>query len=381
MTHAIGTMSGGAGSAMANWRWAQANGAENLTLVFTDVKGNCPNPYVGEDLDTYRFLVEASAWIYGRRLKLGGPNAEQTRRAADEVAAAYDTYPEMRFVHNRERAINDHATWLSYREAAASEVPELKWLIEGRSIHDVFLSPAVGWLGNSRLSHCSWELKTKPARRWMNEHHDPRNSVVLVGMDWTETNRHPSVIHNYAHPLDAVCARPAKCSDDNPCTTDEPCRTHQPCTDEDPCGTRLEHPWRVEMPMNDRPKYAKPQVLKVLREQGVKPGRMYALDFAHSNCMGCVKAGQAHWSKVAEVDPEVYAYMLAREEEFQASRPNRANSTHLTRSYTEGGKTVSVPLPLRELRERIDADRTDQLDLVFDHGGCSCGTGERPGAA
>ena len=39
------------------------------------------------------------------------------------------------------------------------------------------------WLGNSSLSHCSWELKTKPALEWVTEHGDPATTRLLVGID------------------------------------------------------------------------------------------------------------------------------------------------------------------------------------------------------
>ena len=52
--------SGGIGSWMTAKKVVDAVGSENVTLLFSDVKGNSDNPHIGEDEDTYRFLKDAS---------------------------------------------------------------------------------------------------------------------------------------------------------------------------------------------------------------------------------------------------------------------------------------------------------------------------------
>lgn len=306
----VNMLSGGLGSWCGGRRATDALGSERVTNLFTDVKGSLDNPHEGEDEDTYRFLHEAAA-------DLGG---------------------------------------------------EFVYLHDGRSIWDVFLEPAFGWLGNSSLSHCSWVLKTLPARKWLDENRDPRTTWVAVGMDWTETHRHVGVHRNYTHTIEG-CAAPAICRS----LFDENGRLAGPG-----CKNLLEYPWRVLMPMTERPKWAKPQVLRLLRERGLTPPRMYALGFAHANCLACVKAGKAHWKHLYEVKPETYLYAERREQEFRDSKPQRANATILTETV-DG---VKRPLSLREFRERLDAEAVEEpmftFDLDHDWGGCGCGNDPSP---
>lgn len=304
-TEKVVMFSGGGGSWAAGRRFIDQHGAEDVTLLFTDVKGDDGNPFTGEDADTYRFLEDAAA-------DLGAP---------------------------------------------------LVRLQDGRDIWDVFEEK--GWLGNSQLSHCSWELKTLPARRWLEANRDPADTVVIVGMDWTETNRHPGVHRNYAHNIKG-CADPKRCSS----LWNEHGRVQGPGW----CKNVLETPWRVLMPMNDKPRLAKPQVLQLMRERGLTPPRMYALGFAHANCVTCVKAGQAHWGRALEVFPDAFAYAERREAAFRAKKASRANNSIL-KEQIDG---ESRPLTLTEFRQRHEAKALDMFDLEFDWGGCACANEPAP---
>lgn len=291
-------LSGGGGSWAAGRRIVDKHGAEDVTLVFTDVKGADDNPYLGEDDDTYRFL----------------------RDAAEDLAAP------------------------------------LIWLQDGRDIWDVFFRR--GWLGNASLSHCSWELKTLPARRWLAANRDPADTVVVVGMDWTEAHRHAGVHRNYAHTIDG-CADPKLCRS----LFDDEGRLPGPG-----CKNLLRQPWAVQLPMTGRPLIAKPQTIAWMKQRGLRPPRLYSMGFAHANCVGCVKGGQAHWRRVLEVFPDHFAYAERREQEFRDSKASRANASILKDRI--GGETR--PLPLREFRVRIEQQNTGTLDLDFDWGGCGC---------
>ena len=133
MKHVV-MFSGGIGSWAAAKLVAKKHGTENLYLVFTDVKGDAESPHIGEDEDTYRFLEDAVANIGGQYI----------------------------------------------------------YLNEGRDIWQVFKD--VRFLGNSRLANCSHSLKQKPARNWINENVDPKDSIIYVGIDWTETHRLPAIV-------------------------------------------------------------------------------------------------------------------------------------------------------------------------------------------
>jgi hypothetical protein len=252
----IGTLSGGAGSWGACRRWIDTRGPEGLVLLFTNVGGDGTNPFVGEDEDTLRFLYDAAA-------DLGAP-----------------------FVDIR----------------------------DGRDIWDVFW--ARKWLGNNNLAHCSWELKTGPARAWM-EAYAPDAERVIVGIDSTEVHR-----------LDGIA----------------------------------------------RPRLWKPQLLEMLRERDIRPSRMYELGFAHSNCPACVKAGIGHWIRLLRVWPERYAYAERREAEFRA----KFGDVAILRDRNDKQMRPMPLSVLRERVERGDAadDALFGFDpfVLLEEGGCACFT-------
>lgn len=130
--------SGGIGSWAAARRLVDQHGPEDVTLLFSDVKGDSTDPHVGEDEDTYRFIDDAVADL----------GCEYVRVA------------------------------------------------DGRDIWQVFKDER--FLGNSRQANCSRDLKQKPARRWLREHGDPARDTIAIGIDWTETHRRPAVVKAYA---------------------------------------------------------------------------------------------------------------------------------------------------------------------------------------
>ena len=129
--------SGGIGSWAAAKRVAEQYGTDDLVLLFSDVKGTSTNPHIGEDEDTYRFVIDAATNVGG----------------------------------------------------------QLVTLVDGRDIWQVFKDRR--FLGNSRQANCSTELKQKPARKWITENTDPADTTIYVGIDWTETHRLPSIERNY----------------------------------------------------------------------------------------------------------------------------------------------------------------------------------------
>lgn len=254
----VGTLSGGVSSWGACRRWIDRHGPDGMILLFTDVGGDGTNPLVGEDPDTLRFRDQAAA-------NLGVP---------------------------------------------------LVNLRDGRDIWDVFAEKR--WLGNSQLAHCSWELKTKPAREWMDANVAP-GARVIVGIDITDIARLPAIAQRW-------------------------------------------EPYQATAPLTDKPMLWKPQLTRQLEQLGIKPSRMYELGFEHANCPGCVKAGHAHWLRLLTVMPDRYAYAEARETELRA----KLGDVAILRDRADG---ASRPLPLREFRERAEAGQA-QLSL-FDDAGCA----------
>ena len=269
VTKHVVMFSGGIGSWAAAKMVAGTFGTENLYLVFSDVKGNNPSPHVGEDEDTYRFVEEAAKNVGGT------------------------------FVY----------------------------LNEGRDIWEVFKDR--NFLGNSRLAHCSFELKQKPARKWLVENCKSENTIVYVGIDWTETHRLPAIIKNY-----------------------KPYLAFAPLTE----------PYYHS---EDKMYYDKNELIQWARDEGLTTPRLYDYGFSHNNCGGgCVRAGQAQFKKLLEIMPERFAIWEEKEQEV---------IRHIGKDVsilTEMKNGVKRPLPLVELRRRVESAPTliDETDI----GGCGC---------
>jgi hypothetical protein len=259
--HTVGTLSGGAGSWGACRRWIDRNGRDGMVLLFTDV-AKPGDPFTGEDEDTRRFLGDAAG-------DLGVP---------------------------------------------------LVTVQDGRSIWDVFAEKR--WLGNASLAHCSWELKTGPARQWI-ERNAPDAERIIVGIDVTEIHRLDSIRDAWA-------------------------------------------PLHVVAPLLDKPMLWKPQLQLMLSERGMPPPRMYAMGFSHANCPACVKGGQKHWLRLLRTWPDRYAYAEQREAGLRAE----LGDVSILKDRS-GGR--ARPLTLERFRRRVEAgEQLSLLDEVDGEGGCGC---------
>lgn len=129
--------SGGIGSWASARRIVDEHGADAVTLLFCDVKGDSTDPHVGEDEDTYRFIDDAVAQL----------GCEYVRVA------------------------------------------------DGRTIWEVFKDRR--FLGNSRQANCSTTLKQIPARQWLKTNTTPQDATIVIGIDWTETHRIPAIEKAY----------------------------------------------------------------------------------------------------------------------------------------------------------------------------------------
>jgi hypothetical protein len=268
MKHVV-MFSGGIGSWAAAKMVAATFGTDNLYLVFTDVKGNTESSHIGEDEDTYRFLDDAVKNIGGHYI----------------------------------------------------------YINEGKDIWEVFKDKK--FLGNSRLAHCSFELKQKPARKWLNENCDPNDTIVYVGIDWTETHRLPAIVKNYL-PYKAVA----------------------------PLAEPYYH-------REDKMYYDKQELIEWAESEGLKTPRLYSLGFSHNNCGGgCVRAGQAQFKKLLEVMPERFAMWEEKEQEIIQ---HLGKDVSILMDMKDG---VRRSLPLIELRRRVESQ--PQLVDNDDLGGCGC---------
>jgi hypothetical protein len=172
---------------------------------------------------------------------------------------------------------------------------------DGRTPFEVFTDQR--FLGNSRLAPCSSLLKQRPARAWLDAHADPADTVLYVGIDWSETRRIPAIERGWA-------------------------------------------PWTVRVPMCDEPHLSKQDMLDAARAAGLTPPRLYELGFSHNNCGGvCVRGGHKHWLHLLSVFPDRYAQAEEREQQLR----RQLGDVAILRERRGG---VSRPLTLTELRHR-----------------------------
>lgn len=261
MKHVV-MFSGGIGSWAAAKRVAQEHGTDDLYLVFADVKGNAESEHVGEDKDTYRFIEDAVANIGGKYIYLNA----------------------------------------------------------GRDIWTLFKDQ--NFLGNSRVANCSKYLKQKPAKDWIKANCDPKNTIVYVGIDWSEIHRMPAIVNGY-------------------------------------------RPFEAKAPLTEPPYLDKMQLIEWARSEGLETPRLYDLGFPHNNCGGgCVRAGHGQFKKLFQIMPERYKVWEDKENEL---REHIGKDVSILNQVVNGVKRTYT---LTELRTQLE--QQPMLIDDYDIGGCNC---------
>lgn len=246
------------------------------------------------------FSGGVGSWAAARRVADEHGTSDLTLLFADTLTEDEDLY---RFVN----------------EAARDIGVELTTIAEGRDVWSVFFDERM--MGSSRLDPCSRILKREPMRKWIEVNCDPADTVVYLGIDWSEQHRIERAAHHWL-------------------------------------------PWTVKAPLCDPPYLGKDEMIAMLRQRGIAPPRLYGWGMPHNNCGGfCVKAGQAQFAKLLQVAPDRYAYHERREQEF---REYVGKDVSILRDR-RGGETK--PLTLESLRKRIEEQQ--QIDIL-DWGGCAC---------
>lgn len=210
--------------------------------------------------------------------------------------------------------------WQVVRDLGINTV---QWVIlaDGRTPMQVGRAHRV--VPNNRMAVCSRVLKREILRRWIDEHCDPSDTIIYLGFDWTEPERHEAALPHW-------------------------------------------QPYRIESPLLHPPYVGKPELLSTFREvRGIEPPRLYAQGFTHANCAGaCVRGGQAQWELLLRVNRSLY---LDWENEEQITRNVIDKDVSILRDRTGGTLT---PLTLRAFRERIE-DQPALFD-ADDWGACGC---------
>lgn len=225
--------------------------------------------------------------------------------------------------------VEDEDTYRFLNEAAVQVGGELVKVADGRTPFEVFHDDH--FLGNSRLANCSKYLKIKPCREWLEANCDPDDTVLYVGIDWTETHRLPAITAGWL-------------------------------------------PYQVVAPLTEPPLRDKLGMVKAARRAGLEPPAAYDSGYPHANCLsqGCVRGGQAYWQLLLRDRPEVYAKTEAEEAGIRETEWGK--DAAMLRSRVGG---ESTPMTLKEFREMLE--RQPSLFDEDEWGGCGCFT-DQPAA-
>lgn len=289
-------------------------------LVFTDT--------LYEDADAYRFGLQGALQIFGRK--------------ANWIPAAED-FPDYRV--GPDVAIEDYAgnpAWRSFlaelRDHAATAIPELVWLVEGRDPWEVYRDER--FLGNSRLDPCSKFIKRETLDTWVSANCDPAETVIYFGIGTGEKHR-----------FEAWDEKRQKLTGIKP--------------------RWAAKGWTVAAPLIDRVE-GDTNPTWYMRNAGIEPSRNYGLGYQHDNCGGnCSKAGMAHWKHRREVQPDRYAYDAMMEG--KVARFLGKNVAFMT--DRTGGKRR--PITLEAFAKRLDRNPNTPIpEPLPGERGCACMTEE-----
>jgi 3'-phosphoadenosine 5'-phosphosulfate sulfotransferase (PAPS reductase)/FAD synthetase len=212
-------------------------------------------------------------------------------------------------------------------EAAENIGAPLVRVADGRNVWELFYGNHC--IGNGKVDLCSSKLKRELLDKWRNEHCDPEQTTIYIGIDWTEEHR----------------LRRAQ-----------------------ECGA----PWRYAAPMCEAPYMQKKEMLEWLKREGIEPPRLYKMGFPHNNCGGfCVKAGHAQFELLLRTMPERFRWHEQWEERVRADQIARGIVPSSVLYHRRGGPRQRITL--REFREQIE--RQPELLDEFDWGGCGCALG------
>lgn len=308
--------SGGVGSYMTARRVIEKHGKENVDLLFTDT--------LTEDPDLYRFIVEATAKLFGV------VGIADLLKLTERIAAAK--------MGERKELI------IKLAEEASKRFPNMTWIHEGKDIWELFSD--VNFIGNSRVAPCTQILKQRSAKRYVKKNYTPEEVTLYLGIDWTEAHRTVAPRKNWS-----------------------PFQVEYPMIEE-PYLSKNEMIETLLIDGIDTP---------YLYKLGFSHNNCAGL---------CVKGGQGHWIDVLEKMPDRFEYAENKEQELivkiQKDREEKGKPVIPVSILTKSKNGEKKAFTLKELREQYERESTSkQLDLFqtignddvldrFDKGGCGC---------
>lgn len=298
MKHIV-SFSGGAGSFATAKRIVDKYGIDNVVLAFCDT--------MIEDEDLYRFLLDTAKHLTTKAV------TEELEWLCLNVPPVYEDY----------RASHLIALSIVWNKVFGES---FVYLQDGRDIWEVFQKNR--WVGNSRVAHCTVDLKGKIFGRWLTQAYQPEDCVLHFGFDWAESHRLETAKKNWS-------------------------------------------PYACEAVLCDPPYLNRQQILQVIDDCEIDLPRLYEMGFSHNNCGGfCVKAGLKHFKKLREVLPKVYDYHSEKYEEIAlllpTAKPFLKKTVNKVQSY----------LTLKEYGAMLDSETP--IEDIVEESQCGCFSGYNP---
>lgn len=301
-------VSGGVGSWLAAKLDMEEFPDADHKFVFTDT--------LYEDADCYRFLIESTAQLLGRAVRV--PHADSFpdyRVSADTPIEDYRGNPEWR------------AYLAKVRAEAVHDMPELIWLVEGRDPWEVFRDKR--FLGNSRIDPCSDLLKRGMLETWRKDTCSA-GDVFTVGIGSHEEHRFTG--RGKKQGLQRRMAA---------------------------------NGWTYLAPLIGR--WEGEATFGFMTRCGLKKPRLYVKGYMHNNCGGfCIKGGHMHYHNRLQVDPDRYEYDAMMEAKISAFV---GQPVSMMTDRSGGEKKIYT---LIEMRERWNALPDGGFDIFEGDSGCGC---------
>lgn len=201
-------------------------------------------------------------------------------------------------------------------------------LHDGRTPQQVWEENKI--IPNQKIAPCTFELKIKPFRRWLDSLSGP--STVYIGFDIDEMHRCEATTRAYTEAGYEIC-----------------------------------YPLIEWKPLPDKV-YA-----DICRDEwGIEPPVMYSQGYTHANCGGtCCKQGIADWLRTLKNRPEIFHDSAQWEKEARQRHGDYA----FLRDQSDGKVTA---LPLEELRVRFNNGNVSKRVLSrldFESPCVQCGVG------